>query len=209
MARTGRKPSKLGTGFDVLALFQVPRAARLSLSDICRLLGIAKSTASEICQALSEEGYLARIDSGGDVRYAMGERFQRAFADAILRERESLLSLAAEERRKVLLVAELFGAAAEVLGETAGTACRAPTDGDNRADTRSAPTKACPICGLAMDDECDVCGRRGCLAEWWRRQRSTSTETPDLPPVMEVRDGPHRIASTAEMPAAPECGAIG
>jgi len=108
-----RNRNGLGTGFAVLEVFEGPGLVRLGVGEVVERLGIGRSTASTTLAALAEAGYLARLADG---RYAMGERLQRAFANALLRERARLEELRAETDRQVRRAARLLGAAGEALG---------------------------------------------------------------------------------------------
>ena len=134
------KRSALGTAFEVLQLFERPAIVRLTVGEVAEAVGISKSTASTTLAALADEGYLSRVGDGQAVRYAMGERFLRAFADAFLRERQRLVELKAETVGQVDRVLALFAREAAVLRDTDG----------ERADTRLAPTDG---------DEADAAGR--------------------------------------------------
>jgi DNA-binding transcriptional ArsR family regulator len=107
--------SKLGTAFDCLQLFEGPGLVRLSVAEVASRLAISRSTASVTLAALAEEGYLLREGEGSALAYSMGPRFQRAFAQAILRETARLRDLRDATTRAVDEALGHFGLAAAIL----------------------------------------------------------------------------------------------
>ena len=136
--------SKLGTAFDALQLFEGPGLVRLSVAEVASRLAISRSTASVTLAALAEEGYLLREGEGSALAYSMGPRFQRAFAQAILRETARLREMRDATARAVDEALGHFGIAAAILDHA-----------DLEAGRREAVLGSPP---LTDDDEgaCDV-----------------------------------------------------
>lgn len=137
--------TRLGTAFDCLQLFEGPGLVRLGVGEVASRAGVSRSTASVTLAALAEEEYLLREGEGSALLYSMGPRFQRAFAQAILREVQRLRDLRDATTRAVDEALGHFGIAAAILDHTDLEAGRR---GDARPD--SPP--------LTDDDEgmCDV-----------------------------------------------------
>lgn len=151
--RRSEMASKLGTAFELLQLFERPECVRMSVAEVTAASGLGKSTVSETLAALADEGYLLRIGQGSSLRYAMGPRFQEAFANAIAREVARLEQARAAMNAEALIVTEPLRRLAEAIGAAE------PRKGELRmvnGETTAAPT-ASTLLGMAAP-ECGALG---------------------------------------------------
>jgi len=110
----------LGTAMDILALFERPEVVRLSLLEVATATGLGKSTVSGVLAELADAGYLSRSGSGGGLRYAMGNRFQEAFVNAIARQVARLEEARREFNGEALIAMEPMRRLLEAVGRPEG-----------------------------------------------------------------------------------------
>lgn len=174
MPETTRDPAPAVTrALRVLELLEQSGGAPLTLSDLARALGAAKSSTSNICAVLEDGGMIRRVEAG----YRLGRRTAElggAFAHEFNQIREFYGVVEADPvlRGEVVQVAMLDGEYSLYLARHEGRAHRLGTPLGSRL---AAVTTGAGLAMLSRLDDARV------------DEAIARTEAPDLPPAEQIR----------------------
>ena len=182
MSDTTRDPAPAVTrALRVLELLEQSGGAPLTLSDLSRALGAAKSSTSNVCAVLEDGGMIRRVETG----YRLGRRTAElggAFAHQFNQIREFYGVVEADPvlREEVVQVGMLDGTSSLYLARHEGRAHRLGTPLGSRLLAVTTGV------GLAMLSRLDDARVEEIIAR---------TETPGIPPAAQIRT---QIAETRE-----------